>query len=70
MNVYLVAGEPSCAPHFNNALIAIGAKIIHSCAWVLPWNGTAATLAIALKGMVPSHTHFVVCEASGDWRLG
>lgn len=69
MIIYLVAAEPKCVPSLRPLLNTLGAAAVHSCAWVLPWQGSADSLRDHFRPSVPPGTRLVVAEAQGDWSL-
>lgn len=67
--VFLLAAEPASAVALQSILAPIGAKPLHSCAWVLPWNGTVDSLRSCLRTHLPG-ARFVLSEVNGGgWSL-
>jgi len=67
MSVFLISAEPVSVQSIAPALALLGAKSIHSCAWVLPWQGSADLLREHLRPLVQPGSHCVISEATGEF---
>ena len=63
--LYLISADHSAAIELAAAAREIGGKPFHSSCWLVPWHGTADTLALSLRHIIRSTV--VVCSAESDW---
>jgi hypothetical protein len=64
--VYLIVAESTCASEISASLAGTEVEAVHSCAWVLPWQGNAHDLLGLLHTSVPQ-AHLLVSQVSEEW---
>lgn len=67
--VLLVAAETRALPALHVALTDIGAKPVHSCAWVLDYREPAEHLGSYLRQRLLPGSRCVISEVTGNWVL-
>jgi len=65
--VLLIAAEPTTARSLQPALTIIGAKPVHSCAWVLNYPEPVDRLGRYLREHLVPGCRCVICEVIGDF---
>lgn len=65
--VFLIAVEPITVRSLKPALTNIGAKPVHSCAWVLDYPGPAERLGRHLRAHLLPGYRCIISEVSGDY---
>jgi hypothetical protein len=67
-NVYLLSTDADTASNIRDSFALLGAVGVHSCAWVIPWSYSFASLVARIRSLLPCyHKRIVIAEIAGDY---